>query len=265
VCAVSYLNTAPLVYGLQHATDFLRRPLELSFALPAECADRLAEGAADVGIVPSATLNAQPGLQVIAGAGIACRGPVRSILLLSNKPLRDIRKLALDTSSRTSVLLARILLAERFGAQPECIALPPVVPAMLEQADAALLIGDPALRVDPERAAPYCLDLGEEWVRFTGLPMVFAVWAARPGIDITGLPEVFTESCRQGLAHLDQIAAAEAPSRGIDMALAREYLHRHVRLLLDDRDYQGMDLFLRYARQYRGVENSTVEPVNAGG
>jgi chorismate dehydratase len=159
VCAVSYLNTAPLVYGLQHATASPRQPLELSFALPAECADRLAAGAADVGIVPTATFDAQPGLQVIAGAGIACRGPVRSILLLSNKPFRQIRRLALDTSSRTSVLLARILLAECFGVQPECIALPPVLPVMLGQADAALVIGDPALRVDPETAAPYPPDL----------------------------------------------------------------------------------------------------------
>ena len=180
MCAVSYLNTVPLVWGMLHGAE--RDLFDLEFALPAECADRLANGAADIGIVPVAALLDQD-LTIFRGAGIACRGPVRSILLISKEPLRNIRTLAVDSSSRSSVMLARIILSEVYGATPDLISMPPEFGSMLDVADAALIIGDPALRLDSvalREQGFHVADLGEEWWKLTGLPMVFAVWAGRP-------------------------------------------------------------------------------------
>lgn len=244
---MSYLNTVPLVWGMLHGPQ--RGRFNLEFRLPSECADRLAAGTADAGVVPSIEL-ARQGLELIPGAGIACRGPVRSILLISKVAPEKIRTLAADSSSRTSVALARIVLARRYRAQPRILTLPPDLPAMLEAADAALIIGDPALRLEPERLPLASLDLGEEWVAMTGLPMVFAVWGCRKESASPGLQEAFAGSCRFGLEHLDDIARLEAPARGLEEAFAREYLTRHTVLELGERDYQGMRLFLRYAGEF---------------
>jgi chorismate dehydratase len=247
VCAVSYLNTAPLVWGMLHGPQ--RDLFDLEFAIPAECADRLASGAADIGIVPSFELTRQQ-LEVIPGAGIACHGAVRSILLISTRPAQEIRTLAADSSSRTSVELARIVLARKFGAHPELIRRPPNLDAMLQSADAALIIGDPALCIDPERIPYRAYDLGAEWVAMTGLPMVFAAWAARPGIVTPEVTSAFQESCRYGRERIEEIVAAEASRREIAPQLAREYLTWHIVHELSERDYQGMDLFLAYAREF---------------
>src|SRR5215472_6250066 len=146
VCAVSYLNTTPLVWGMLHGAQ--RGLFDLEFAIPAVCADRLASGDADIGIVPSFELTKQE-LEIIPGAGIACHGAVRSILLISSRPAEAIRTLAADSSSRTSVELARVILARKYGAHPEIVRQAPNLDAMLKTADAALIIGDPALRIDP--------------------------------------------------------------------------------------------------------------------
>ena len=151
---------------------------DLDFRIPSGCADDMAAGAADIGLIPSFELTRQD-LEVIAGPGIACRGPVRSILLISSRPAPEIRTLAADSSSRTSVELVRIVLERRYGAAPVSIPHPPDLEAMLRVADAAVIIGDPALRIDPARLPYYVYDLGGEWVEMTGLPMVFAVWAGR--------------------------------------------------------------------------------------
>ena len=154
---------------------------DLDFRIPSGCADDMAAGAADIGLIPSFELTRQD-LEVIPGPGIACRGPVRSILLISSRPAPEIRTLAADSSSRTSAELVRIVLERRFGAAPESISHPPDLEAMLRIADAALIIGDPALRIDPARLPYHVYDLGGEWVEMTGLPMVFAVWAGRQGV-----------------------------------------------------------------------------------
>lgn len=244
VCAVEYLNTVPLVWGMLHGPQ--RDLFDLSFALPSVCADRLASGDADIGIVPVAALLDQQ-LQVIRGAGIASRGAVRSILLISKCEPSRIRRLAADAGSRSSVLLARIILAERYHAEPEVITLPPRLPEMLDTADAALIIGDPALHLDPATLPYHVLDLGREWTDMTGLPMVFAVWAARPGIVTPGMEAAFAGSCRFGLDHIDEIIRAETPVRGIPEALAREYLTRHIAFELAAADYDGMSRFLAEA------------------
>jgi len=248
VCAVSYLNTSPLVWGLLHTP--LGEAVRLEFALPSLCADHVRDGVADVGIVPVIEMQRQ-GLDWLPGTGIACRGPVRSILLVSKVPFDRVQTLAADLGSRTSVMLARVILAHRHGATPEVTPMRADLSSMLAAADAALIIGDPALLLDPValRQEYAVLDLGEEWVRYTGLPMVFAVWAGRAERLRPGLAELFAASCRYGMEHLDEVVAAECPPRGIPSALGRRYLTEHVALELNDRDYEGMRLYLRYAKE----------------
>jgi predicted solute-binding protein len=248
VSAVSFLNTTPLIWGMLHGPQ--RGLFDLDFGVPAECADQMASGAADIGIVPSFELTRQP-LVVLPGAGIACHGPVRSILLISSRPAAEIRTLAADSSSRTSVELARVILERRYGAEPVFTPHPPDLEAMLRMADAALLIGDSALRADPAPSAlrqpRYVYDLGAEWVDMTGLPMVFAVWAGRQEVVTPEVVAAFLESCRYGRARIEEIVASEAPRRGFPPELVREYLTRHMVNELGPRDYEGMELFLRYA------------------
>lgn len=229
---------------------------DLEFCLPSECADRLASGAADIGIVPSFELTRQD-LEVIPGAGIGCRGPVRSILLLASKPAPEIRTLAADSSSRTSVELARVILERRYGGTPETISHAPDVEAMLRVADAALIIGDPALRIDPA-ALPgrHVYDLGAEWVEMTGFPMVFAVWAGRKGAVTADAAAAFRASCRYGLERMDEIVAAESAGRGFAPELVRDYLTHRIVHELGERDYEGMELFLRVAREARATERT---------
>jgi len=218
---------------------------DLQFELPAVCADRIAAREADIGIVPSYELLRQD-LEIVRGTGIACHGPVRSILLLSSRPASQIRTLAADTSSRTSVQLARVILDERYGAAPELIPMPPDVEAMLCRADAALIIGDPALHTALD-AAPHVYDLGAEWLEMTGVPMVFAVWAGHRGVVTANVERAFAESCRYGREHMDEIVAAESAARGFAPEVVREYLTRNIVHELDARDYEGMELFLRKA------------------
>jgi len=245
VCAVSYLNTTPLVWGMLHGPQ--RGLFDLDFQIPAGCADQLASGAADIGIIPSFELTRQS-LEVIPGAGIACHGPVRSILLVSARPAGEIRRLAADSSSRTSVQLARVLLERRFAAEPELIAHTPDLDAMLRIADAALIIGDPALRIEPSRLPYYVYDLGKEWVEMTGLPFVFAVWAGRKSVITPGVVDAFQQSCRFGRERIEEIVAAESGRREIPRDLVREYLTHRIVHELGPRDYEGMDRFLEYAR-----------------
>jgi len=218
---------------------------DLEFRPPAECADRLAAGAADIGIVPSFELTRQD-LEIIPGAGIACHGAVRSILLISRCPAGEIRRLAADSNSRTSVQLARVLLRRKYGASPEVIAHPAALDAMLRIADAALIIGDPALRIDPAGLPYHVYDLGAEWVEMTGLPMVFAVWAGRRGVATAQVEEAFRGSWQYGRAHLEEIVAA---SPGFPPGLVRHYLTRNIVHELGPREYEGMGLFLEYARE----------------
>jgi predicted solute-binding protein len=255
VCAVSYLNTTPLVWGMLHGSQ--QGLFDLDFRIPAGCADEVAAGRADIGIVPSFELVRQE-LDVIPGVGIACRGPVRSILLVTSREPGDIRTLAADSSSRTSVQLARIILERRYGSAPEIVSHRPDLEAMLRTADAALIIGDPALAVDPAHFPNRVYDLGKEWVELTGLPMVFAVWAGRKGVVTREVEEAFRESCRYGCSRIEEIVAAEAPRRNFPPGLVREYLTRHIVHELTAREYEGMELFLRYARE--GVRGSEPRP-----
>jgi chorismate dehydratase len=236
-----------------------RDRFDLEFGLPAVCADHLASGAADIGIVPCFELTRQD-LEIIPGAGIACRGPVRSILLISSCPAAEIRTLALDSSSRTSVELVRIILQRRYGVTPQSVSHAPDLDEMLRIADAALIIGDPALRIDPNSLPWHVYDLGAEWVEMTGLPMVFAVWAGRKGKITPELVAAFQGSCRYGLAHIEDIVTAESKTRGFAPDLVRRYLTHHIVHELGPKDYKGMELFLEYASR-GAAEMKFVTPV----
>lgn len=222
---------------------------DLSFAIPAECADRLESGLADIGIVPAVELNRQK-LEIIRGAGIACHGPVRSIFLISKVPCDLIRTLATDSTSRTSVALSRVILSRKYGVEPEVRSHPPHLASMLENADAALIIGDAALVLDPATLPFHVLDLGAEWVEMTGLPMVFAVWAARAELPPQD-PKPFLDSMAFGLAHIGDIARSEHAKLGISEELARSYLTNNIVFQLGDREYAGLKTFLQYASELR--------------
>lgn len=232
-----------------------QQPLvDLSFEIPATCADVVEARRADIGLVPVAEI-ARQSLEIVPGVGISCRGPVRSILLVSRVPPGQIRRVAVDSSSRTSTQLARIILRERYGATPILLRQPPVLETMLEDADAALLIGDSALRIDPESLPYETLDLGAEWFSLTGLPMVFAAWAGHSPLDQAKLGAILLGSYEFGLAHLDEIVDSEYSRRGVTRGLAHRYVADLIRYALGPAEHQGLEAFLSLAGPFwKGID-----------
>ena len=175
ISAISYLNTAPLMWDFEHGGA--SAAFDITYTVPSQCAASLAEGSADIGIIPAAAYATIPGLVILPGVAIASRKPVRSILLVSKVPLEQIGSVALDTSSLTSVALTKVLFAKWWGQGRTFTSMAPDVEKMLREHDAGLVIGDPALKIDRSRYLTY--DLAEEWIRLTGKPFVFAFWAVR--------------------------------------------------------------------------------------
>jgi predicted solute-binding protein len=262
VCAVSYLNTSPLVWGLLHGPQ--QGVFDLEFTLPAECADRLRSGQADIGLVPAIELARQPDLVVIPGSGILCRGAVRSILLVSTKPMEAIETFAADAGSRSSVVLTQVVLARKHGIRPRVRPYPPKLDDMLELADAALIIGDPALRIDPAmsewRGRPvHVYDMGAEWFDLAGLPMVFAVWAAKNLTADPSLASMFEESKQYGARHIDDLVRFESQRLGLGEDLVRSYVTESIRYDLGEEERRGMSLYLKFAGEL-GLVAAGVEP-----
>ena len=227
-----------------------REEVNLSFSIPSVCARQVEAGEIDIGLVPVAEI-ARQGLEIVPGVGIACFGPVRSILLFSRVPWKEVRTLAPDLSSRTSVQLARVILRERFGVEPKIESHEPVLARMLESADAALVIGDPALAISPEESGFAYLDLGDEWHKLTNLPMVFAAWAGKPGLDIARLQKITAGSYEFGKSRLDEIVESEFSKRNVTRELADEYLRRHIRFELGPKEREGLETFLTLASLVR--------------
>ena len=248
VSAVSYLNTCPLVWGFLHGPQ--AGGIALQFELPAQCADSLRQGAVELGLVPVVEAFRQK-LDVVSDVCIASDGPVRSIFLVHNVPLAKVRSVAMDASSRTSVALTPIILAERYGLRPAEHPSAPDLPAMLRNADAALLIGDPALRLQPSDSALEILDLGAEWKALTGLPMVYAVWAGRAANVASSTLALFRDSYEWGRDKVEEIIEREAPPRNVSKELARKYLTSHIQYELDTRARSGMREFERLAALYQ--------------
>lgn len=251
ISAISYLNTAPLMWDFEHGD--VGSHCEISYTIPSACARALADGSADIGIIPAAAYSQIPGLQILPDVAIASRRAVRSILLVSKVPLEKIRTVALDTSSMTSVALAKVLLGW-LGGQRDYTSMDPDLGRMLASHDAGLLIGDPALQVD--RARYYTTDLAEEWIRITGKPFVFAFWAVRgealkeadPAMDLAA---AFRNSRDHGLepSNLGTIVDEWSARLNLSAAEVRSYLTENIHYDLDPECIAGLQAFYRYASE----------------
>jgi chorismate dehydratase len=243
---VNYLNSKPLAWGFlkgHHADLFAP-----SYHPPAMVARLLGQGSLDVGLIPSIEVQRIPNLRVMPDMCIAARHEVRSVILVSRGPVEEIRRVALDQNSRTSATLVRLLLRERYGLEPEYVHERPDPERMLGEADAALIIGDPALRVDRERYR--IIDLAAEWNELTGLPFVFAVWAVRPEVDIPDLPFYFKSSLRYGLSSLDTVVREAAAELNLDSSEVRTYLTENLSFFLREEEIEGLEEFYRRAHSH---------------
>jgi chorismate dehydratase len=242
VGAVSYLNTKPLVYDLQQ----LAHNIQLSFDLPSCLADGLAKGSLDVALVPSIERLQHAEYQIVSNACIACRGPVLSVKLLSRVPLNQIRSLALDEGSRTSVALVQILLQRQFGVVPDCRPFPLGMPIEDVTADGILVIGDRAIH-PPRDGFVEFWDLGEQWCKWTDLPFVFAAWIARPHVQLGDVSAALEAARDAGIANLHQIAEREASQVGMDVDACHAYLRDNLHFTLGPHEKRGLDLFFQHA------------------
>jgi chorismate dehydratase len=242
VGAVNYLNTKPLVEGLEGEPG-----AALAFDLPSRLAGGLAAGRYDVALIPSIEFFQDPAYRVVSNACIACRGPVLSVKLFFRRPPAEIRTLALDEGSRTSAALTKILLAERSGLAPQLEPLP--IGASLEDtsADAVLLIGDRAIH-SPAGQFAEVWDLGDVWTRHTELPFVFAMWVARAGVDPEDVEGALAAARDRGLARLPAIAEREAPAQGLTVPQCLAYLRDNLHFYLGPAELRGLTRFYERAR-----------------
>ena len=253
ISAISYLNTAPLMWDFEHGGA--GRGFQLEYTLPSACAAALAANQADIGIIPAFAYAEIPGLVILPNIAIASKDRVRSILLVSKKPLDDIQTVATDSSSRTSVALLQVLFTKFLGGRRQLTPHAPVLQPMLLENDAALLIGDAALQV-PIDSGYHVYDLAHEWHEFTGKPFVFAFWAMRfdaldrqpRGLD---LAEVFQLSRNHGLQpeNIATIAEEWAPKLTLSVNDIRTYLTENIHYYLDRENHAGLQLFLQYSQE----------------
>ena len=245
VGAVSYLNAKPLYHRLEDWSG----SVELSMDLPSRLASRLASGDLDVALIPSVEYlrGASTGYEILPGFAIAARGAVRSVKLFSRVPFEHIDRLALDEGSRTSQALTRVWLDARHGVRPSRIeTLPMGVSALESTADAVLVIGDRAMKV-PDAPFHSVVDLAEAWKSLTGLPFVFALWVARPGLDLGGLPEILARCRAEGLANARELAAEHGPRLGLDLDVCFDYLTNVLSYDLGEPEIAGLRRFARMA------------------
>jgi len=271
ISTIRFLNPAPLLWDFEHAPRAaeLAERYELEYTLPAQCADDLASGKADIGLIPIAAYAAMPGLQIVPGCVVASLDHVRSILLVVGHPdgITAVRTVATDTSSRSSVVYTQILFKKFLGMKPEFIPAAPDLENMLAHADAALLIGDAALlaleqreQIEASVGAKYqrnylWLDLAAEWRARTGLPWVAAFWAVRPqaltesGVSAEALIRDMNESRDQGLQHIDDLVRDWTPRIAIPPEVIREYLSGNIYYKLDEKCVEAVKLFYRYGAE----------------
>jgi chorismate dehydratase len=271
ISIVEYLNTAPLVRGFTHGP--LRGKYELSFTVPSQCAEALRSGAVDVAIIPAIEYQRIPDLVILPNLSIASKKSVRSLLLVSKKPIQEVTRVALDRSSRSTQALTRILCEKLWRIHPEFFEAAPDLPAMLQQADAALLIGDPALQlaiacapmarrdaqgdlVSPAsltglggNGSVYIYDIVEKWRAMTNLPAVLAVWAARQEAITPQLVQDFQESLAFGLQHVDAIASEAAEEMQLPAGDLRRYLLENIDYHLDEENLRGLTRYYHVASE----------------
>jgi chorismate dehydratase len=269
ISIVQYLNTAPLVWGFTNGP--LRGKYDLSFTVPSQCAEDLRLGRADVAIIPAIEYQRIPGLAILPDMAIASKNQVRSLLIVAKKPIEQVRSFALDRSSRSTQALTRILCAEKWNIAPEFFEAPPDLPEMLQQADAALLIGDPALRVaigierDGWPGSPgqtvcqaatlgitssellYVYDVVGEWRALTGLPAVLAVWAARRELATPEVTADFIASRDFGLSRIGEISFDAAQDLELPQRTLESYLRNNIDFSLDPENRRGLELYFEHA------------------
>ncbi len=246
LAVVDYLNAVPLFWGLQHGPR--QGAFDLKFLLPSKCADALQAGEVDGTILPSIEYQRIDGLKIVPSLCIASPGPVRSVLLISEKPIEAIRSVALDTSSRTSVCLVQIILRRHYRLQPVCKPSAPNIAEMLRGSDAALMIGDPALATDYPGLRVY--DLADEWRNMTGLPFVFAIWAVRnAAASRADLVPILCQSTAYAMEHLDEIAQYETKRTGLPIPLIHSYLTENIEFSLNEKNIEGLRTFYRLAHE----------------
>jgi len=269
ISIVEFLNTAPLVWGFTDGP--LAGKYDLSFAVPSQCAEDLRAGRADVGIIPSIEYQRMENVVALPGMAIAAKSEVRSLLVISKVPIEMARSIALDTNSRSTVALARILSRRHWNIAPEFIDMAPVAEEMLARADAAVVIGDPALRlrlkVDALQAkAPgtegccccegeddehpvkgietlFVYDVAQQWREMTGLPAVLAIWVARRGVVTPEMLADFQASRDYGLAHVNDIAEGAALKLDLPPRELERYLTENINYSLDDENLAGLRLY----------------------
>ncbi len=222
--AVGYLNARPLVYGLDLAPRF-----NVRYDIPSECSRLLHEDAIDLGLIPSIEYLRGGPYRIVPDLAIASRGPVASVAIYTTKPMRDVRSIALDSSSRTSVALVSVLCARLFKIEPTLARRRPNLQVMLADCDAALIIGDIALLLDPRKSEGGRLksdvekiDLGEAWMKLTGLPFVYAFWAGRPGLVDDEDIEALQRARNGGVTQSETIAREYFPDSLEHQAAAAE-------------------------------------------
>jgi chorismate dehydratase len=262
ISIVQYLNTAPLVWGFTHGP--LRGKYELSFTVPSLCAEALRTGAADIAIIPAIEYQRIDDLVILPDMAIASKGRVRSLLIVSKVPIENARSVALDSSSRSTQALTKILCDRRWKIAPEFFEMPPDAGAMLQRADAALLIGDPALRLSiaiereakrgasgeevcagssagaPAAETLHVYDIVEEWRKLTNLPAVLAVWAARRAAATPEIIADFLASRDFGLARRADISAQASKELGLPAEQLERYLAENIDLFLDEDNLKGL-------------------------
>jgi chorismate dehydratase len=267
ISIVQYLNTAPLVWGFTNGP--LLGKYDLSFTLPSLCAEALRTGAVDIAIIPAIEYQRIPGLIILPDLAIASKNRVRSLLIVSKGPIERARSIALDASSRSTQALTRILCDRRWKIAPECFEMPPDAGAMLHRASAALLIGDPALRVSlateayarrgeagEQVCAPSSLglaeggisdditlhvyDVVEQWRKLTNLPAVLAVWAARRNVATPELIDDFQSSLKFGRKHLPEISKHAAAELRLPANKLQRYLAENIDFTLDEENLRGL-------------------------
>ena len=250
--AVSFLNTKPLIYGIEN--NLVAHNFELIKAIPSLLAVDLIAGKLDVGLIPSiAYAKNSPMLRIVPECGIIAHGAVNSIRLYFNKDLRKIRTVALDISSMTSVVLTKIILAERYEVKPDFIVAQPDVKRMLASADAALVIGDSAL-FKTESAGTGYLDLADEWYDMTGLPFVFAVWAGKSGALTLDDTQAVISSKILGLDNMDKVCTAAAEEYNTDFELVKSYLTDNIQFNLGEEEIAGMRQYFELAYYHGALE-----------
>lgn len=266
VGAVSFLNTRPLIHGLGG-----RPRINLRLDVPSALGDALSAGQLDAALVPAIDYQRAGGRWVVASDGcIASDGETLTVRIFSRVPIEKISSLALDLDSHTSVALARLVLGHRYGLSPRLAAVQ--MREVLErpfddQPDSVLLIGDKVIAAGPnDPASPwaYQLDLGAAWRAWTGLPFVFAFWAAPEDADLGELPRLLSEARRLGQANIDAICREQAPALGWPVALAREYLTRHLQFELTPRYRAGLERFYELAAADGIIEREVPVRLHAG-